>query len=273
MGGPWKEGGLPETRDGQVKTDWRATQNLERRCRETGRKLKKITCGGVNFLQVRSEAICWEEGKTETEQRAHCRWRRLERLTHRLTNETKAFAGTTGIRNKLSGATATRLPEFPWQFCGSGEERGRFVCWYWSNRMEGQESPACQWKNYSNETKSLSGQRKRGQRLNNGNNNNNRPIDRQLLKLLIYNVGTTGFRGGKNEEDIGIKYDKDVKCRFSSNCKKVCFNSKNQQLVQQKQTKEVYKRTYDSHRVKKETTHPVGSHLRSTPHQQTKHNM
>ena len=70
-----------------------------------------------------------------------------------------------------------------------------------------------------------------------------------------------------------ISYDKDVKCRFSSNCKKVCFNSKNQQLVQQKQTKEVNKRTYDSHPVKKETTHPVGSHLRSTPHQQTKHNM
>ena len=37
---------------------------------------------------------------------------------------------------------------------------------------------------------------------------------------------------GKNEEN-GIKYDKDVKCRFSSNCKKVCLNSKNQQLVQQ----------------------------------------
>ena len=161
-----------------MKTDWRATQNVERRCRETGRKSKKITRGGVHFLQVRSEAICWE-GKTETKQRACCRWRRLERLTHRLTNEMKAFAGTTEIRNKLSGATATRLPEFPWQFCGSGEEkRGQFVCWCWSNRMEGQESPACQWKNYSNETKSLLGQRKRGQRLDNGNNNNNKPIDR-----------------------------------------------------------------------------------------------
>lgn len=77
---------------------------------------------------------------------------------------------------------------------------------------------------------------------------------------------------GKKME-TGIKYDKDVKCRFSSNCKKVCFNSKTQQLVQQKQTNEVYKQTYDSHPVKKETTHPLGGHLCSTPHQQTRQNI
>ena len=110
-------------------------------------KLKKITHSGVSFLQVRSEVICREfRGRQETEQKARCRWWRLERVTHRLTNKTKAFAGTIEIRNKLSEAPATRLPEFPWQFW---EERA--VCMLMLEQQDGgPKSLACRWKNYSN---------------------------------------------------------------------------------------------------------------------------
>ena len=64
-------------------------------------KLKKITGSGVSFLQVRSEVICREfKGRQETEQkRLAAGGEGLKRVTHRLTNKTKAFAGTIEIRN------------------------------------------------------------------------------------------------------------------------------------------------------------------------------